>query len=141
MLTAEARIETEHPSRFLVQLCRHAQQVHRLRHSPPEHNGGDAQPPPQVQQAEWSQTRGLIGFGWGRCTMRATPGMLTLRAEAADEEGLRRVQDLVARNIERFGRREHLSVVWRQPLSPGGGATPPGGTEPGGEGEARQGSG
>jgi hypothetical protein len=73
--------------------------------------------------------------------MRATPGMLTLRAEAADEEGLRRVQDLVARNIERFGRREHLSVVWRQPLSPGGGATPPGGTEPGGEGEARQGSG
>jgi hypothetical protein len=89
MLTAEARIETEHPSRFLVQLCRRAQQAHRLRHSPPKHNGGDA-------------------------------------------------QDLVARNIERFGKREHLSVDWRQPPSPGGGATPSGGTEPGGEGEARQ---
>jgi len=35
MLTAEAHVQTEHPDRYLVQLCRHAQQVHRLRHRPP----------------------------------------------------------------------------------------------------------
>jgi hypothetical protein len=141
MLTTEARVETEHPTRFLVQLCRHAQQVHRLRHSPPGHNGGDAQPPPQVQQAEWSQTRGLISFGWGQCTMRATPGMLTLRAEAADEQSLRRVQDLVARNIERFGRREHLTVDWGPAALARRRDNPTGRPGPGGEDDAQQGSG
>jgi hypothetical protein len=43
----------------------------------------------------------MISFGWGRCTMRATAGTLTLRAEAADEENLQRVQDIVAGDIGR----------------------------------------
>jgi hypothetical protein len=56
----------------------------------------------------------MIGFGWGRCTMRATPGTLTLRAEAADEESLHRVQDIVTRDIERFGNRRQLTVTWQR---------------------------
>jgi hypothetical protein len=115
MLTAEAHVQTEHPSRYLVQLCRHAQQVHRLRHRPRAHDGGDAQPPPKVQHVEWSETRGLISFGRGQCTMQATPGTLILHAEAADEENLQRVQDIVAKDIERFGQRDHLKVNWQLP--------------------------
>ncbi len=118
MLTAEAHLETEHPSRYLVQLCRHAQQIDRLRHRPRTHDGGDEPPPPEVQHVEWSETRGIVSFGWGRCTMQAGPDTLTLHAEAADEEDLQRVQGIVAGDIERFGRREHLRVNWQRPEAP-----------------------
>jgi hypothetical protein len=69
-------------------------------------------------QAEWSETRGIVDFGWGQCTLQATAGMLTLRAEAADEESLQLVQDIVARDIERFGKRDHLTVTWQRPGAP-----------------------
>ena len=117
MLAAEARVQTEHPGRYLTQLCRHAQQVHRLRHRPRNH-GGDGQPPPKVQQVECSETSGMISFGWGQCTLQATPGTLTLRAEAADQESLQRVQDIVARDIERFGKRNQLTVSWQRAQPP-----------------------
>ncbi len=118
MPAAEADVETEHPSRYLVQLCLHAQQVHRLRHQPRTHDGGDGQPPPEVQHVEWSETRGMLRFSWGQCTMQAAPGTLTLRAEAPDEESLQRVQDIVARDIERFGKRNHLTVNWHRAEEP-----------------------
>ena len=113
MLAAEAQVKTDDPDRYLTQLCRHAQQVHRLRHRPRNH-GGDGQPPPKVQHVECSETSGIISFGWGQCTMQATPGTLTLRAEAADDESLQRVQDIVARDIERFGKRNQLTVSWQR---------------------------
>jgi hypothetical protein len=125
MLTAEASVQTEHASRYLVQLCRHAQQVHRVRHWPRAHGVGDRQPPPKVQHVEWSESRGIVDFGWGQCTMRADAGTLTLHAEAADQENLRRVQDIVARDIERFGKRDHLAVTWNRLGDP---ASPPSAT-------------
>ena len=70
---------------------------------------------PEIQQVEWSDTHGTLDMGWGRCTMQADPGTLTVRAEAANEEGLQRVQGLIARDLERFGRREHLQVNWQRP--------------------------
>jgi hypothetical protein len=112
MLTAEVRVQTDHPGRYLVQLGRHAQQAHRLRH-----DRDDTQPPPRVEHVEWSETSGVVDFGRGRCTMQASENLLTLRAEAADEESLQLVQDLVTRDIERFGRRDHLQVSWQR-LSP-----------------------
>jgi hypothetical protein len=48
MLAAEAHVKTQDPSRYLTQLCHHAQQVHRMRHRPRNH-GGDGQPPPKVE--------------------------------------------------------------------------------------------
>ena len=123
MLTAEAHVQTNHPGRYLAQLSRHAQQVHRMRHRPHSHNERGAQPPPKVKHAEWSETRGSIDFGWGRCTLQANGDLLTLRAEAADEEDLQRVQDIVTRDIERFGSREHLKVSWQRldpPISASG---------------------
>jgi hypothetical protein len=128
MLAAEAHVQTQHPSRYLAQLCRHAQQVHRLRHGPRAHDGGDGQQTLKVQHVEWSETRGMISFGWGQCTMQAAPGTLTLHAEAVAEENLQRVQDIVARDIERFGRRDHLKVSWQRSEAS---TAEPGPTQPG----------
>jgi hypothetical protein len=115
MLTAEAHIETGRASRYLVQLCRHVSQMgrsggHRLdrgRHAPPE-----------VDHVEWTDTHGTIDVGWGRCTVEATPDVLTLRLESADEEGLQRLQSAVAHRLETIGRRESLKVDWQRPGVP-----------------------
>jgi hypothetical protein len=56
MLIAEARVETDRFSRYLVQLCRHF--------------NDEAHPEEQVH-VEWSDDRGVASFGWGRCTLRA----------------------------------------------------------------------
>jgi hypothetical protein len=38
MLTAEARVQTEHPARYLVQLCKHASKMGgHVRHRPRSH--------------------------------------------------------------------------------------------------------
>lgn len=67
MLIGEARVETERSSRYLVQLCEHVSKV--------------AQGPSQMDaRVEWSEDRGSIEFGWGRCTLRAEPDVLNLRA-------------------------------------------------------------
>ena len=44
----------------------------------------------------------------------ASPGLLTVRAEAADEDSLRRIQDLLAGRLQKFGRRDGLTVNWRR---------------------------
>ena len=50
--------------------------------------------------------------------MQGSPDTLTLRAEATNEENLQRIQDLITRNLERFGRRDHLTVNWQRPEAP-----------------------
>jgi hypothetical protein len=115
MLTAEARIQTSQPSRYLVQLCRHASSInHKILHP----RAGRAHAGPDVQHVEWSDTDGTLTFGWARCTLQAGPDTLTVRAEAASEENLQRIQDLITRNLERFGRRDHLKVTWQRPEAP-----------------------
>ncbi len=69
MLIAEARVETERSGRYPVQLCRHF-------------NDEEQAHPEEQVHVEWSDDRGVASFGWGRCTLRADPGALTLRAEA-----------------------------------------------------------
>lgn len=102
MLIAEASVETERPSRYLVQLCEHLSKVGR----------GHPEMPVRV---EWTDDRGEIRFDWGRCTLRAQPSVLALRAEAADEDALRVIQDRVADRLERIGSREGLTVQWASP--------------------------
>jgi hypothetical protein len=130
MLTAEASVETERPSRYLGQLCRHFNQKGRhLLGGLRAHLSGDAQPRADLRarietirnsriDVEWSETHGIVSFGWGQCTMQAGSDTLTLRAQAADEENLLRVQDLVAGHLARFGRRDHLTVNWQRPSAP-----------------------
>ena len=62
---------------------------------------------------ECSGTEGTVSLNWGQWTMRALPGLLAVRAEAADQESLRRIQDLLTARLEKFGRREHLTVDWQ----------------------------
>jgi hypothetical protein len=71
-----------------------------------------------VKHVEWSETAGTLTLNWGTCTMQAGPDTLTVRAEAANERDLQRIQDLITRNLERFGRRDHLRVTWQRPPAP-----------------------
>jgi hypothetical protein len=123
MPTAEARIETEHASRYLVRLCQHISKIKNkgphLRRQRPSHLPGDARARPDMQaHVEWAQTHGAVTFSWGKITMQASPGALTLHAEAADEENLQQIQDLVAGRLATFGSREHLTVSWQRPETP-----------------------
>jgi hypothetical protein len=111
VLTAEAEIRTAQPGRYLVQLCRHAQHLTgRAAHL----HGRARGPRPELRHVEWSDSEGLLVLGWGRCVLRATPETLVVRAEAADTDSLRRLQDLVTSRLESFGRREGLAVRWRE---------------------------
>ena len=62
---------------------------------------------------ECSGTEGTVSLDCGQWTMRAFPGRLAVRAEAADQENLRRIQDLLTARLQKFGRREHLTVKWQ----------------------------
>lgn len=124
MLTAEAHVQTEDPGRYLARLCRHSSQMGKhLRHRPRTHDGAGA--PPEMWHVEWSDTHGSLILNWGQCTLQAIPGTLSLRAEAADQENLTRIQDLVAGRLEKFGRRAQLKVNWHLTYDP---QVAPGGT-------------
>jgi hypothetical protein len=116
MLAAEAHVHTEHPSRYLTQLVNHASKMsaamgghpHRR---PSSHGRSDSGP--RIQHAEYTGTDGAVTLNWGRWTMHAAPGILTLHAEADSAEDLRRIQDLVSARLEKIGRRDHLTVSWQ----------------------------
>jgi hypothetical protein len=113
MLTAEAVIRTEQPERYVARLGKHAAKMGGHAFLPRAHGRGHA--PPEVRHAEWTATSGTVRLDWGGWTMQAEPGALRLRAEAADEAGLRRIQDMLTVRLERFSRREHLTVTWQPP--------------------------
>jgi hypothetical protein len=115
----EGRVETERPSRYLVQFCKHAAAMGGGGHSPRTHlHGGAARRDVQVQ-AEWSDTHGTITFiPWGRCAIAAEESILTLCIEAGDEDGIRQIQDVITRDLDRFSRRDPLAVTWHRPEAP-----------------------
>lgn len=111
MFSSQARIPTDRATRYLAQLGKHTGQLGRLPlHRMQRHGHGAAQP--DVAHGEWSDTEGVIAFGQGRCTLRATDDALILRAEAADTAQLLRIQEGVARRLEGIGRRDRLTVSW-----------------------------
>lgn len=122
MPAAQARVATDRPARYLVQLCRHIDKRRRHpwsarppRPHPGGTNGRPAHPAPQGEaRAEWSGGRGAIDFGWGRCTLEADKAgnALVLRAEADDAEKLRHLQNLLTMHLARFSRREPLTTAW-----------------------------
>jgi hypothetical protein len=118
MPVLEARIETERASRYLVQFCKHAAAMGGGGHRPRMHPHGATRREVRVD-AEWSGARGTVTFTpWGRCTLAAGPHTLTLRIEAADEDGLCQIRDVVTRDLERFSRRDPLTVTWHRPETP-----------------------
>lgn len=98
MPSAEARIRTDRASRYLTQLCRHTARISAVANGH-QHGGGAAMAMPR--RAESSSTDGVIDFGRGRCTLRATSEELILLAEADDQQDLRVMQDAIAARLQR----------------------------------------
>jgi hypothetical protein len=116
---AHATVTTTRPSRYLIQLCRHVDQLSRHISHPLHRRQGDPEhtPPGTHASATWSDTAGAIDLGWGRCTLTANDDTLVLHAEADDAADLQRLQALLGARLEQFGRRDHLTVTWQPDLT------------------------
>jgi hypothetical protein len=120
MPASDARVPTTRAARYLAQLCSHGRLMSRLtRHRAPGHSqehgaGHAADGAPPAPTATSAGAEGIIDFGWGRCTLRATDAALTLHAEAEDPRRLRQIEDGVAARLQRIGRRDQLTVTWSE---------------------------
>lgn len=91
MLTAQALVETASARRYMGQLCKHF--AHKL-------------------PVELNETDGRIEFAMGTCSASAEEGHLRLTAQAADEESLTTLKDIIDRHLVRFAFRETLVITW-----------------------------
>lgn len=115
MPTLQTQIQTERASRYLVQFCRHAAAMGEGGHGPRMHLRPAVADCEVQVAAEWSDADGSVTFTpWGQVTLTAEGDTLTVRIDAADEEGLTRIRDIVTRNVERFSRRQPLTVTWQR---------------------------
>lgn len=115
MLTAHAHIVTETPGRYLAQLCKHANSMHQknpFMHKDTDQSDGAEHA--RVEHVEQTDTDATLTLSIGRCVLRADAEALTVRAEAANEQNLRQIQQIITRDLERFGRRQRLTVTWQQ---------------------------
>jgi hypothetical protein len=87
-----ARIESERASIYLQQLCKH------FAHKAP---------------VEFTPDKGQITFSSGICRLEARDGVLTLRADAEDDEKMTRLQGVVEKHLIRFAFREPHVIAWQ----------------------------
>lgn len=96
-VSSRAEVVTDRPSAYLKQLCRH------FRHKHPA--------------IAFTDREGTMPFPFGTCRLRADDTTLTLLGEAEDLERLEYLERTIAGHLERFGRRDALSVTWtREPV-------------------------
>jgi hypothetical protein len=92
MPESHASVATEKPTPYLKQLCKHF--GHKV-------------------DVAFDDERGTIELPMGRCELDATrAGVLRMRVQAADPESLTRTEQVIGSHLERFGRRDALSVSW-----------------------------
>lgn len=91
-VTALAVVPTERPLTYLRQLCK---------------TFG------QRCESSFGSDTGYVEFGFGRCELRAAGRRLMLTASAWEAEDCARVRRAVTAQLERFGRRDRLQVLWR----------------------------
>jgi hypothetical protein len=117
MPTAEAAIDTARAARYLAQFGKHAGAMAGTRGHRMRMHGGDPLARDEVNlHVEFADDQVVVTFdAWGRATLLARPDRLVVRAEAPDEQNLRRIQEILTRNIERFGRRDNLTLTWNSP--------------------------
>jgi hypothetical protein len=114
MPTLQAQIPTERASRYLVQFCKHATAMGSGGHRARMHLQGMMARREVEVAADWSETNGTVTFTpWGRCTLASDASTLTVRIDAADQEGLTRIRDIVTRDLRRFSSRDPLTVTWQ----------------------------
>ena len=92
MPESHASVATEKPAPYMKQLCKHF--GHKV-------------------EVSFDDERGTIVFAMGRCELDASEaGVLRMRAQAEDAASLERTEQVVGSHLERFGRRDELSVSW-----------------------------
>ena len=90
-ISSTADVATDKPVPYMRQLCKHF--GHKV-------------------DASFGEDSGYIQFEFGRCELQTADGRLTLSVSAADEESHARMERVIASHLERFGRRDGLSVAW-----------------------------
>jgi len=106
MVASMAALATERPTLYLKQLCEHfADETQR--HSAQEF------------EVTFGEHEGFVDFapvvsGTIRLDARQE-GVLVLAASGTDQAALERVQRIVTRHLERFGRSDGLTVEWSPP--------------------------
>ena len=112
MPTIEARIATGRASRYLAQLCRHAEAMGPPGNRPIIHGQAAGDDELRVS-TEWDGRHGVLTFDPpGRCTLDAGDTTLFVRIDADDEHTLLQVRDTITRDLQRFGRRYGLTPAW-----------------------------
>ncbi|MDT8893569.1 DUF2218 domain-containing protein [Halomonas sp. I1] len=91
MPISRAEIVTESGDKLINRLCKHWS--HKL----------------EVEQKEGE---GRITFDNGSCLLRAEQDKLQVAVEALDEEGLDRLEGVVASHLERMAGKESLDIIW-----------------------------
>src|SRR5579859_5780215 len=115
MLTADAQVQTDHAERYLRQFCTHATAMANSRaHRLLARAAGGAMARGEVRlRAECTQSHAVVEFEpWGVCTMSVVGVGLLVRVDAGDQSNLRRMQEIITNDLERFGRRDGLIVRW-----------------------------
>lgn len=115
MPSAAARIDTDRPSQYLVHLCRHAT---KMSHTTGRLHGHAGEERPEIRDVTWTDSDGTLSMSWGTCILHAEDGTLTVHVEADDDADLKRVQDIIAGDLQRFGRRDQLRVDWTRVDTP-----------------------
>jgi hypothetical protein len=90
-MESEARVPTEKSAQYMKQLCRHF--GHRVK-------------------TDFTDETGRIEFDFGVCELRAEPDALAMKVDAADNESMTRLENVVGSHLERFAHREELQVSW-----------------------------
>jgi hypothetical protein len=91
-ITSRAEVPTDKPVAYMRQLCKHF--GHKV-------------------DASFGEDSGYIQFDFGRCELEASGAVLAIEVSAADEESHERMERVIGSHLERFGRRDELSVAWQ----------------------------
>jgi uncharacterized protein len=96
-LSARADVATPTPDRYAKQLLSHL-----------------------GRRLAWATegARSTAGIGSGTGTVVVGDGVITLLAHAPDAEALAQVQHVLGSHLERFGRRNELTVTWTGEVGP-----------------------
>lgn len=93
MTIITAEVATDFASRYLQQLAKHWAHRFDVRFTPEE---------------------ATIALPFGRCDLRAVPGVLTLILTPDLDADIERFKTVVADHLQRFGHRETLTFDWRE---------------------------
>jgi hypothetical protein len=93
VITSRAEVPTDKPVAYMRQLCKHF--GHKV-------------------DASFDDDSGYIQFEFGRCELQASGAVLAIEVSAPDDESHERMERVVGSHLERFGRRDELSVSWTE---------------------------